>query len=257
MKILYPIILFLTLSACQNEQEQPLLTTIETMKQTDVLLVSDHTLPEHLNLSSGGANGEERRFIDPTIQSLRAKLQALNLSTYVLNVEDMVEDKSIDNKTTFEAAYAEFDKVLNAAVAANVTILSVHYDANIIKAADYGSANDYIGGAHVILDQRATSNETIAFAESIIFDGNVLKLLNDTGLRIRPDYERQIRYQGNLTLNIIGHSKGGAALLEIGPQEQAQELFGTPAQIVENIDLPLTKLAETIFNFRQSNNLDN
>lgn len=257
MRIFYLILLSFVLSACQNEQTNTQLSPVESMSKTDVLLVSDHTLPEHLNLSSGGANGAERLFIDPTIQSLKTKLIGLGLSTYVLNVEDMATDKQINDKATFTAAYEEFDKVLHAAVAAKVTILSVHYDANIIKAEDYGSENDYIGGAHVILDQRATSDATIAFAESIIFDGAILELLNSTGLRIRPGYEQKIRFQDNLTLNIIGHSKGGAALLEIGSQEQAQELFGTPAKIVANIAPSLTTLADTIARFREANELNN
>lgn len=249
--------LTLILGGCAAEPKKIALTPQEQMAYTDVLLVSDHTLPGHLNLSSGGANGEERLFIDPTIVSLESKLQKLGLTTYVLNVEDMVENKTISDKATFETAYETFDQVLQAAVEAQVTILSVHYDANIIKAEDYGTEQDYVGGAHVILDSRATSAETINFAEDIIFEGKILQKLNDVGLRIRPNYDDEIRFQNNLTLNIIGHSKGGAALLEIGPQEQAQQLFGSPENIVLAIEQPLADLAQTIKTFRDSHNLDN
>lgn len=235
---------------CANDPVETL-TPEEQMATTDVLLLSDHTLPGHLNLSSGGANGEERNFIDPTLTSLKPKLEALGMEVYILNVEDMVDDKNIQDKATFDAAYARYDEVLQAAVNAKTTILSVHYDANIIPAEVMGSDNDYIGGAQVILDARAKSEQTLAFANYLISEGKILEKLNDVGLRIRPDYDNQIRFQNNLTMNIIGHSQGGAALLEIGAQEQAQQLFGGPDEVVTAIDAPLNALANSIDQFRK------
>ncbi|MGB1667378.1 MAG: hypothetical protein ACPHDP_06835, partial [Pseudohongiellaceae bacterium] len=53
-----------------NSNEQSKIRNIsadlERIKLTDVLLVSDHTLPHHFSIDTGGANGEERFFIDPT-----------------------------------------------------------------------------------------------------------------------------------------------------------------------------------------------
>lgn len=237
---------------------------LETIRLTDVLLASDHTLPHHLNRSSAGANGEERRFSDPTLASLNDKLTARGLSTYVLNVEDMTTDGEIDDKDVFEAAYAQYDEILRASVAAGATIVAIHYDADLILAEDYGkdaayaSADEdgekygYIGGIQVILDERATSQATLRLAERIIHEDKILQQLSDVGFRIRPDYDDEVRFQANQTLHIAGHSDGGAFLLEIAPQDQAVRLFGTPDKIVEAIDKPLTSLAESIYQFRNT-----
>ena len=112
---------------------------MERIRTTDVLLVSDHTLPQHLNLSTGGANGEERLFIDPTITSLSDKLLAAGLKPFTLNVEDMTINGEITNRKDFDAAYAQYDEILSAAVNAGATIVAIHYDADLISAEDYGS----------------------------------------------------------------------------------------------------------------------
>ena len=238
-------------------------SVLEAMKEVDVLLVSDHTLPNHLNLSSGGANGKERLFIDPTLQSLNQKLKARGLRTHILNVEDMIVDKTIQDKATFDAAYQQYDQIVKAAVQHGVTIASIHYDADKILAADYGenkayaSAEEdgekygYIGGVQLILDERATSDATLSLADRIIHHEKILQQLNDVGFRIRPGYSDKIRFQSNLTLNIAGHSQGGAFLLEIAPQDQAVRLFGRADKVVEAIDTPMESLAETLYAFRQ------
>ncbi|MEM7283519.1 MAG: hypothetical protein AAF438_18035, partial [Pseudomonadota bacterium] len=129
---------------------------LHRMQSTDVLLVSDHTLPQHLNLSTAGANDEERRFIDPTLVRLNEKLEARGLKTHTLNVEDMTIDGDINNKEVFDAAYAQYDDVLRAAAKAGVTIVSIHYDADLIPAEEGkdgvslspeedGKKYDYIG----------------------------------------------------------------------------------------------------------------
>jgi len=262
--------LLLAIALASGCTEQPVSNTIDTgpieleMQNTDVLLVSDHTLPGHLNVSSGGANGEERLFSDPVIGSLDSKLQNLGLGTYTLNVEDMTVDRDIQDKETFDAAYASYDRVLEAAVKNGATIVSIHFDADKIPAEDYGndaayaSAEEdgkkygYIGGVQLILDERATSDATLELARLIIHEDRILQQLNDVGFRIRPGYADKIRLQSNITLNIAGHSSGGAFLLEIAPQDQAVRLYETPEKIVEAIDKPLSSLAKTIYNFRQT-----
>ncbi len=256
------------LAGCAGKPAMPTANTdigpaLAKMATVDVLLVSDHTLPDHLNLSSGGANGEERLFIDPTLQSLNSKLISRGLNTHILNVEDMVAGKDIQNKATFDTAYTQYDQILQAAVKHGVTIASIHYDADKIPAESYGdnkayaSAEEggkkygYIGGVQLILDERATSDATLNLAEHIIHRDLILQQLNAVGFRIRPGYGDKVRFQNNLTLNIAGHSEGGAFLLEIAPQDQAVRLYGSPEKIVEAIDTPMDALADTLYAFRQ------
>ncbi len=219
-------------------------------KPVEVMLVSDHTLPSHLNLASGGAEGKERLYIDPTLKRLNEIFTARGITSRVVNVEDYAPGNNIQDKDTFDRAYARYDEVLQQAVADKTTILSVHYDANVIYDATNPSVITYTGGAQVILDERAVSPQTLALATSLIQDYKLLESLNQTGLRIRPEYDDQIRYQNNLTLNIIGHSEGGGLLLEIGAQEQAEQLFGDPEAIVSAIEIPLNILVEGVISHR-------
>ena len=236
---------------------------LERIKSTDVLLVSDHTLPQHLNLDTAGANGEERIFIDPTLERLREKLLSRGLNAYILNVEDLTVDGEITDEDTFEAAYALYDEVLNVAVMAQATIVAIHYDADLIPAENYGknaayaSAEEdgeeygYVGGIQLILDERSTSEATLRLANQIIHQDKILDQLHEVGFRIRPGYDGKVRFQANQTMNISGHSAGGAFLLEIAPQDQAVRLYGTPGNIVRAIDGPLSSLADTIDHFRK------
>lgn len=255
----------LTLTACSSDRQEANLQVtdqqnlseltvqerkIQEMSETDVLLLSDHTLPHHLNLSSGGANGEERLFIDPTLLAIQRHLTEFNIRSVIMDVEEFAANNDIQDKTTFDAAYADYDAVLNEAVKHGVTIIAVHYDADVIPGDTENVPAKYIGGAQVILDSRAARAQSVNLANAIIFDGKILDQLEQLGLRIRPDYDDEIRYQNNLTLNIIGHSSGGGILLEIGAQEQAQKLFGTPEQIVSAIDPVMFSLASTLANFR-------
>jgi len=237
---------------------------LERIKSTDVLLVSDHTLPQHLNLDTAGANGEERIFIDPTLERLREKLLSRGLNAYILNVEDLTVDGEITDEDTFEAAYALYDEVLNVAVMAQATIVAIHYDADLIPAENYGknaayaSAEEdgeeygYVGGIQLILDERSTSEATSRLANQIIHQDKILDQLHEVGFRIRPGYDGKVRFQANQTMNISGHSAGGSFLLEIAPQDQAVRLYGTPNNIVRAIDGPLSSLADTINYFRKN-----
>ena len=216
----------------------------------DVLLVSDHTLPNHLNKASGGANGEERNYIDPTLARLTQIFQAKGVMVDTINVEDFAPNNDIQDDETFNSAYAAYDEVLKDAVQNNVTIISVHYDANFLYDENDPSIVTYTGGAQIILDKRAVSESTLTLVNSLLFDYKLLDSLNATGLRIRPDYDDEIRYQSNLTLNIVGHSGGGALLLEIGAQDQAIELFGSPENIVAAIEKPLNVLVDGVIAHR-------
>jgi len=260
------LLTIMVLFSCDSNEQSKIRNIsadLERIKWTDVLLVSDHTLPHHFNIDTGGANGEERVFIDPTLESLRDKLIDRGLSTYILNVEDMSIGGEITDKIAFEAAYALYDDVLKAAVAAQATIVAIHYDADLIPAENYGknaayaSAEEdgeeygYVGGIQLILDERSTSEATLRLANKIIHQDKILNQLHEVGFRIRPDYDDEVRFQANQTMNISGHSAGGAFLLEIAPQDQAVRLYGTPDNIVGAIDGPLSSLADTIGHFRK------
>ena len=261
------LLMIMVLSSCDSNEQSKIRNIsadLERIKWTDVLLVSDHTLPHHLNIDTGGANGEERVFIDPTLESLNDKLIDRGLSTYILNVEDMTISGEITDKVAFEAAYALYDEVLKAAVAAKATIVAIHYDADLIPAENYGknaayaSAEEngeeygYVGGIQLILDERSTSEATLRLANKIIHQDKILNQLHEVGFRIRPDYDDEVRFQANQTMNISGHSAGGAFLLEIAPQAQAVRLYGTPGNIVKAIDGPLSSLANAIDHFRKN-----
>jgi len=259
------LLLQLALASCASPTNSNLRSIegdLERIRTTDVLLVSDHTLPQHLNLSTGGANGEERLFIDPTITSLSDKLLAAGLKSFTLNVEDMTINGEITNRKDFDAAYAQYDEILSAAVNAGATIVAIHYDADLISAEDYGSdatyasaeeegrQYGYVGGIQLILDARATSDATLQLAEIIIHRDQILQQLSAVGFRIRPGYDDEVRFQDNQTMRIAGNSEGGAFLLEIAPQDQAVRLFQTPDRIVAAIAQPLVSLADTIRRFR-------
>jgi len=260
------LLTIMVLFSCDSNEQSKIRNIsadLERIKWTDVLLVSDHTLPHHFNIDTGGANGEERVFIDPTLESLRDKLIDRGLSTYILNVEDMSIGGEITDKIAFEAAYALYDEVLKAAVAAQATIVAIHYDADLIPAENYGknaayaSAEEdgeeygYVGGIQLILDERSTSEATLRLANKIIHQDKILNQLHEVGFRIRPDYDDEVRFQANQTMNISGHSAGSAFLLEVAPQDQAVRLYGTPDNIVGAIDGPLSSLADTIGHFRK------
>ncbi len=69
--ILLTGLIFVGCDSSQQSEIRNISADLERIQLTDVLLVSDHTLPHDLNIDTGGANGEERVFIDPTLVSLR------------------------------------------------------------------------------------------------------------------------------------------------------------------------------------------
>ncbi|RHW76486.1 hypothetical protein [Colwellia sp. RSH04] len=267
MKKLLVLICSLAISACSavpsisvspKSQFNNIEQIITQIEKTDVLLLSDHTKPGHLNLSSGGANGVERNFIDPAIVKLNNALKNRNLSTYVLNVEDLLFDKDIiENKHDFDLAYANYDKVLKAAVKHNATIISLHFDADIIFPENYKEGSLYIGGVQFILDKRNMSHATQKLTYYLLHDYKILESLNNAGFRTRPGYEETIKYQDNLTLKITGGSIGGGFLLELAAQDQAIRLYNTPEKTAEALTPTLLLLAKAIDDFRRQNRLRN
>ncbi len=261
MKLLWVIACSVILSACSASPTTKVSFTnidqvITEMENTQVLILSDHTKPGHLNLSTAGADSKERNFIDPAIVKFNQALKQRNLSTYVLNVEDMLFDKEvIRTKEEFNLAYENYDKVLKAAVKHNVTIISLHFDVDIVLADDYKDGSLYVGGVQIILDKRNISAETFKLTYYLLHDYKILQTLNEAGFRTRPGYDDEIRYQDNLTLNITGGSKGGSLLLELAPQRQAVRLYGTPEKTANALAPSLALLAKVIDDFRRQNKL--
>jgi hypothetical protein len=251
----------LLLSACATtspltKSVRPIPTSLTEfdaiMQSTDVLILSDHTKPQHLNLSSGGAQGRERDFIDPAAVVFANQLSAQGLSSYILNVEDVLFSGSeINTKAQFDTAYGHYDDVIRKAVANKVTIVSLHFDADIILAEEYKDGNLYVGGVHFISDKANLSAETFKLTYFLLHDYKVLESLNQAGFRTRPGYQNEVRYQDNLTLKISGGSQGGGFLLELAPQEQAIRLYDTPDATAQALAPSLALLAKGISDFRK------
>ncbi|MDQ9090207.1 hypothetical protein RC083_01230 [Pseudoalteromonas haloplanktis] len=223
----------------------------EQVKQANVVILTDHTLSTDLNLSSGGAQGRERDFIDPAAKVFAKQLQTQGLSYTILKVEELIDSGKITTKEQFTLAYKNYDKLLQQAVSEGDTLISLHFDADIIMAEDYKGKELYIGGVQIILDERAVSNETFKLSYFLLNDYPLFSSLKEAGFRVRPGYEFEPRYQSNLTLNITGHSTGGGILLELAPQEQAIRLYGTAARTAQALEPSLAILAKSVADFRR------
>ncbi|WP_209328613.1 hypothetical protein [Pseudoalteromonas sp. PA2MD11] len=257
MKFLTPVIL-LMLTACstvkldQNNGSKPTLVEIaQKVTSAKVIILTDHTLPGHLNLSSGGAADKERLFIDPAADVFAQQLSEHGLKSTILKVEDMIPEDIITTKEQFDQAYANYDQLLKQAVAQGDTIISLHFDADIIMGKDYKDNQLYIGGVQIILDERAVSPETFKLSYYLLHDYPLFDTLNSAGFRTRPGYQDKPRYQNNLTLNITGHSSGGGILLELAPQEQAIRLYDTPENTAHALIPALSVLAKAVSDFRK------
>lgn len=93
----------LILSACSNTNDVQTVKPLpsftqfsEQVKQAKVVILTDHTLPEDLNLSSGGAQGRERDFIDPAADVFAKQLQKQGLRYTILKVEELIDGGKID-----------------------------------------------------------------------------------------------------------------------------------------------------------------
>ncbi|WP_394172983.1 hypothetical protein [Thalassotalea litorea] len=216
----------------------------------DVLLVSDHTLPEHFNMGTGGAQGKERVFIDPASKVLASELNKLGLNSFTLNVEDMTFGRGeLNDKASVNAAYSDYDTVLKKAVENGISIISLHFDADILIAEGDLEAN-YIGGTQIIFDPEHLSSGSYRLGYSLLHDYQILESLLAAGFRPRPGYRHEFRFQANQTLKIIGDSAGGGLLLELASQEQAMRLYRSPEAIVAALQPSLQLLARGINDFR-------
>ncbi|AFU98703.1 hypothetical protein M5M_07560 [Simiduia agarivorans SA1 = DSM 21679] len=218
-----------------------------------VLIATDHTLPQHYGEASAGAEGREREYIDPAARAFAAYLAEQNLGAYVLTVEDQHCSGRIEDKAGFNQAYARYDALLKQAVAAGFTIVALHFDADRLPPEASLADAHYIGGVQLIIDSRAISPATASLTDYLLNDVKLLQHLGSTGLRLRPDYETRLREQNNQTLHIAGHSAGGAFLLELGSQQQARTLFGQPDQVVNALQPSLALLAGAIAQWRKGN----
>lgn len=223
---------------------------LSKLDDVDVLLVSDHTLPEHFNMGTGGAQGKERVFIDPSSDVLASELNKLGLNSFTLNVEDMTfGEGDLNNKQAVNAAYVEYDKVLKTAVANGITIIALHFDADIMIGDGETEAN-YIGGTQIIFDPENFSSGSYRLGYYLLHDYQILESLLDAGFRPRPGYRYEFRFQANQTLKIIGGSAGGGLLLELASQQQAMRLYRSPEAVVAALEPSLQLLAQGISDFR-------
>ncbi|WP_404343384.1 hypothetical protein [Pseudoalteromonas mariniglutinosa] len=245
------------LSACSTTQSihltQPSFTELsQRVNDAEVVILTDHTLPGHLNLSSAGASAKERVFIDPAAAVFAKQLQKVGLAHTTLNVEEMIPDAKISTREQFDKAYKNYDMLLAQAVKQGDTLISLHFDADIIMSENYKDNEHYVGGVQIILDERAVSPETFKLSYYLIHDYPLFASLNEAGFRIRPGYSDKPRYQNNLTLNITGHSTGGGLLLELAPQDQAIRLYDTPEKTAQALLPSLAILAKGIADFRKT-----
>ena len=227
----------------------------------DVLIISDHTKSKPFNLDTSGFNGIERTFVDPSIELFESILKERGLQTAVLHIEDLALDHEILSRGHQDELYSTYDQILIEAAQQNVTIISLHLDAEKIATNDlsqipYPTNTDretylYQGGAQIILDQRNISNESLQLAHKILFS-NFFFILKYKGISIRPTYSTRLRLQSNISMNLAGNSKGGAALIELGALDELKRLFKTPEAIALNLYQPLDELASIIEDHRNS-----
>jgi hypothetical protein len=231
------------------------------LQSLDVLIISDHTKLKAFNSDTSGFDGIERTYVDPSIELFEDILKDRGLQTAVLHIEDLALDHEILSRGHQDELYSDYDQILIEAAQQNVTIISLHLDAEKIATNDlsqipYPTNTDtetylYQGGAQIILDQRNISNESLQLAQKILFS-NFFFILKYKGISIRPTYSTRLRLQSNISMNLAGNSKGGAALIELGALDELKRLFKTPESIAENLHQPLNELASIIEDHRQS-----
>ena len=227
----------------------------------DVLIISDHTKSKPFNLDTSGFNGIERTFVDPSIELFENILKERGLQSAVLHIEDLALDHEILSRKHQNELYSTYDQILIEAAQQNVTIISLHLDAEKIATNDlsqipYPTNTDaetylYLGGAQIILDPRNISNESLQLAQKLLFS-DVFSLMQNKGISLRPAYSKRLRLQSNISMYLAGGSKGGAALIELGALDELKRLFKTPEAIAKNLHLPLEEVANIISDHRKS-----
>jgi len=227
----------------------------------DVLIISDHTKLKPFNLDTSGFNGIERTYVDPSIELFKNILKERGLKTAVLHIEDLALDHEILSRKHQDELYSTYDQILIEAAQQNVTIISLHLDAEKIATNDlsqitYPTNTDaetylYLGGAQIILDPRNISNESLQLAQKLLFS-DIFPFMQNIGISIRPTYSSRLRLQSNISMHLAGSSKGGAALIELGALDELQRLFNTPEAIAKNLHQPLEEVATIISDHRKS-----
>jgi len=227
----------------------------------DVLIISDHTKLKPFNLDTSGFNGIERTYVDPSIELFKNILKERGLKTAVLHIEDLALDHEILSRKHQDELYSTYDQILIEAAQQNVTIISLHLDAEKIATNDfsqipYTTNTDaetylYLGGAQVILDPRNIANESLQLAHKLLFS-DFFSLIQNKGISVRPTYSTRLRLQSNISMYLAGSSKGGAVLIELGALDELKRLFNTPEAIAINLHQPLEELAIIISDHRRS-----
>ncbi|MEK9650551.1 MAG: hypothetical protein VW146_06340 [Gammaproteobacteria bacterium] len=227
----------------------------------DVLIISDHTQLKPFNLDTSGFRGIERTYVDPSIDLFQNILKDKGLRTAILHIEDLALGHELLTRKQQDNLYAAYDQILIDAAKRNVTIISLHLDAEKITTNDfsqipYPTNSDaesyvYLGGAQIILDQRNISKESMQLAHKLLFS-DFFSLVEDKGITVRPTYLNRLRLQSNISMYLSGGSKGGAALIELGALDELKRLFKTPKAIAENLHLPLLEVANIIEDHRRS-----
>jgi len=227
----------------------------------DVLIISDHTKLKPFNLDTSGFNGIERTFVDPSIELFENILKERGLQSAILHIEDLALNHEILSRKHQDELYSTYDQILIEAAQQNVTIISLHLDAEKIATNDFSQipyptnsdteAYLSLGGAQIILDPRNISNESLQLAQKLLFS-DIFFLMQNKGISIRPTYSSRIRLQPNISMHLAGGSKGGAALIELGALDELKRLFNTPEAIAKNLHQPLEEVAAIISNHRKS-----
>ena len=215
----------------------------------------------HHNLDTSGFNGIERTYVDPSIELFKNILKERGLKTAVLHIEDLALDHEILSRKHQDELYSTYDQILIEAAQQNVTIISLHLDAEKIATNDfsqipYTTNTDaetylYLGGAQVILDPRNIANESLQLAHKLLFS-DFFSLIQNKGISVRPTYSNRLRLQSNISMHLAGSSKGGAVLIELGALDELKRLFNSPEAIAINLHQPLEELAIIISDHRRS-----
>lgn len=227
----------------------------------DVLIISDHTKSKPFNSDTSGFNSIERTYVDPSIELFENILKERGLQSAVLHIEDLALDHEILTRKHQDELYSTYDQILIEAAQQNVTIISLHLDAEKIATNDlsqipYPTNTDtetylYLGGAQIILDPRNISNESLQLAHKLLFS-NFFSLIQNKGISVRPTYTSRLRLQANISMHLAGSSTGGAVLIELGALDQLKRLFNTPEAIAKNLRQPLEEVAKIIEDHRRS-----
>ena len=133
-----------------------------SLEDLDVLIISDHTILQNFNQDTSGFDGVERTFVDPSIKLFKKICTEIGLDAAILNIEDLAPSHSIYSRQQQDIIYNHYDKILLEAAENDVTIISLHLDAEKIETNDFSQipypTNEdqesfiYEGGAQLILE---------------------------------------------------------------------------------------------------------